>query len=354
MLSFDTVNHSVLKKVFRALVARVNRTTPRCPIDEGAVRIFLAYLKSYSFNKDVWPKNDPQAAYFAEHHLPGCHFGWVQDELLQEGFYRSFASAKIGVPQGGALSGLIANILLDRADKVLMKHDDGRLVYVRYCDDMVIMHPRKGKCREYMELYSAELRKLKLLVHPAENVGTYDRRFWKTKSKRPYKWGPRGSVPWVGFVGYEVNAQGDVRVRKSSLEKEMQKQFNTVQEVMDAIENHPRASHRTIEESVAGRLIQMSVGNVQLHTYQTTESEMCWVNGFHLLTDNKYSRIQMKRLDACRNSLLWRLRKRLNRDIEGTDSPGRSQQRQIVYHGKPFSYYYHAIEKPKRPSGGPT
>jgi hypothetical protein len=349
---YDTVNHSVLKRAFKALVAKVNRANPEQPISEAAVRVFMAYLESYSFNKNVLPLNNPKGNYFAERRMSGCYFAWVEEELKRCGAYRSFKRAKIGVPQGGALSGLIANILLDKVDKALITRRDAHLTYVRYCDDMIIMHPRKRKCQEYMEVYETELKKLKLLPHPAKEVTVYNREFWDAKSKKPYKWGPQGFVPWVGFVGYEVNAEGDVRVRKSSLAKEMQKQYDTVQEVVRAITGEPRASHRTIEESVANRLIQMSVGRVRLHNFQTVENELCWVNGFECLTDNKYSRIQMKRLDACRNRLLWRLRKHLM-GVEETESTTRSKARQIVKYRKPFSYYYHAIEKGREASGDP-
>jgi hypothetical protein len=224
-----------------------------------------------------------------------------------------------------------------------MENADRDLTYVRYCDDMIMMHPRKGKCIKYMRAYQAELSKLKLLPHIASAV-VYGPEFWQTKSKEPYKWGPRGRVPWIGFVGYEINAAGDVRVRKSSLVKEMQKQYRTVQEVVRYIKDRPRASRKTIEESVAGRLIQMSVGRVRLHDVQTARGELCWVNGFPLLTDNQDSRTQMKRLDACRNSLLRRLRKRLEA-IEESEIVRRVEPRQRIYRGKPFSYYYHAIEK---------
>ena len=349
---FDTVNHSVLKKAFNGLVAKVNRATPEQPVSEAAVRVFMAYLESYSFNKNVWPLNNPKTNYFSDRRMSGCYFAWVEDELRRCGAYSSFKNAKIGIPQGGALSGLIANILLDRVDKALTKRFDGDLTYVRYCDDMIIMHPRKRKCGEYMEAYETELMKLKLLPHPAKEVRVYNREFWEAKSKQPYKWGPRGSVPWVGFVGYEVNAGGDVRVRKSSLAKEMQKQYDTVQEVVRAIKGQPRASHKTIQESVTNRLIQMSVGRVRLHNFQTVENELCWVNGFERLTDNKYSRIQMKRLDACRNRLLWRLRKHLM-GVEGAEPAAKSETRQIVKYRKPFSYYYHAIEKPREAPGDP-
>lgn len=340
---YDTVNHSLLKKAFKKLVAKVSRAHSEGPLSKEAVRVFMAYLDSYSFNKNVLPLNDPMGNYFADRRMPGCKFAWVENELKVDA-YRSLKNAKIGVPQGGALSGLIANILLDRVDKELVKQSDARLTYVRYCDDMIVMHENKQKCEQYLELYEAELKKMKLLPHEAKEVTVYNKEFWQSKSKRPYQWGPRGFVPWVGFVGYEVNAVGEVRVRKSSLAKEMQKQYETVLEVVRAIESRPRVSHKTIQESVANRLIQMSVGRARLHNFRTMDNELCWVNGFQLLTDNKYSRIQMKRLDACRNRLLWRLAKHLM-GVERTDSPGKGASRQLVKYRKPFSYYFHAIEK---------
>ena len=214
-----SVNHTVLKKAFKKLVAKVDRANPERPISEAAVRVFMAYLKSYSFNKNVWPLNSPKNPYFAKHHKRDCKFAWVDDDLKKCGVYQSFSNAKIGVPQGGALSGLIANILLDQIDKAIVRHCDKNLMYVRYCDDMIIMHPRKRLCKKYTEIYQAELKKLKLLPHKPNEARAYNREFWEAKSKQPYKWGPQGLVPWVGFVGYEVNAGGDVRVRKSSLKK---------------------------------------------------------------------------------------------------------------------------------------
>lgn len=341
---YDTVNHTVLKKAFKRLVSKANRDDPSRPISDAAIRIFLAYLDSYKFNRNVLPLNGEKSDYFSSRRMTGCYFGWVGDELKREGVYRSFNNAKIGVPQGGALSGLIANILLDRVDKALMRCADGPLFYARYCDDMIMMHPRKGKCRKYMQLYESELRKLKLLPHDATSVQSYGSGFWQVKSKRPYKWGPRGTVPWIGFVGYEISADGDIRVRKSSLKKEMQKQYDTVQEVMGRIEEKPRASRKTIAESITNRLIQMSVGRIRLHNYTDSESELCWVNGFRLLNNNKHTRIQMRRLDACRSRLLRRLTKRLEA-IEEPESPPKGKQRQLIYYGKPFSYYYHALEK---------
>jgi hypothetical protein len=60
----------------------------------------------------------------------------------------------------------------------------------------------------------------------------------------------------------------------------------------------------------------------------------------------------MRRLDACRSRLLQWLKKYLM-GVEGVEPTAKSKQRQLVYYGKPFSYYYHAIEKPRDTSVDP-
>ena len=55
----------------------------------------------------------------------------------------------------------------------------------------------------------------------------------------------------------------------------------------------------------------------------------------------------MRRLDACRNRLLRTLAKHLDRIEQPEITADAKPSRQIVYYGKPFSYYYSVIEKPK-------
>src|SRR5690606_23185890 len=101
-------------------------------------------------------------------------------------------------------------------------------------------------------------------------------------------------------------------VRKSSLLKEMKKQFRVVGDLKLILKDtHCRSSKGSIYESVASRLIGMSVGRVTLWNYKQIVNEMCWVSGYRLLSDNKYLRIQLKRLDSSRNRLLLKLRKLL-------------------------------------------
>ncbi|MBP7830374.1 MAG: hypothetical protein KA248_10695 [Kiritimatiellae bacterium] len=344
---FDTVNHSVIKKAFKRMAVRADRHNGVMHSREME-RVFFAYLASYRFNKHVAPLVKKGQAYFDQFDIPDGNFGNVQETLKNAGIYRSFNNARFGIAQGGALSGFIANLVLHEADDAMLRDDDLDLLYVRYCDDMIIMHPNRQKCRSYMRRYERALRRLKLLPHDSTSTPAYGKAFWDQKSKPPYSWSASAGIPWIGFVGYEINVGGDIRVRKRSLVREMRKQYATVREVLGALRPRlPRATNKTIEESITNRLIQMSVGKVRLHNYDKVQNELCWVSGFRLLNDNKYSRIQLKRLDRCRNRLIRKIGHQLRRTPAREPPPkgGSGRNRQLVYYGRPFSYYHQALKK---------
>jgi len=168
--------------------------------------------------------------------------------------------------------------------------------------------------------------------------------FWKEKSKLPYQWS-NTNFHWISFVGYEIRYDLSIRVRKKSLEKEMEKQFDVIDKVRIAIGRNCRKNAKGIEESAINRLIGMSVGKIKLWNYKEAKNEMCWTAGFPEVNDNKYSRLQMRRLDSCRNRLIRKLVKELRVMPALKDKTKKVANRPIVYYGKPFSYYYHMIEK---------
>ncbi len=354
MKFFDTVNHTLIKKIFSQLFNRkgMGNHSPKDLAD--AKRILNDYLESYTFNKSVLPLNHKQA-HFDKFHIPKGEYAWVGKELIANGHYKRLSSAKIGIPQGGALSGLIANAVLHSIDKKISSLQDGNLLYLRFCDDMLIIHPHREKCQQAFQLYLSGLQSKKLIVHDPV-AAPYDtaKKFWSEKSKSCYRWGNESGMgsPWIGFVGYEVHYQGHIRVRKSSLLKEMKKQFRVVGDLKKILKDpHCRSGKGSIYESVASRLIGMSVGRINLWNYQQIPNEMCWVSGYKLLTDNKYSRIQLKRLDSSRNRLLLKLRLMISKMGSDDSSISKPNQRssEPIYYGFPFSYYYQALKnKPDR------
>jgi hypothetical protein len=338
----DSVNYKIALRRFKKLFIR-KLSGKRC--DKRAKRIFISYLNSYNFYYCVYKLNDNEG-YFRKKGVSVGEFEWVEKEIRK--IYSDKEITEIGIPQGGALSGLIANIVLDYADRKILKLNDKNLLYVRYCDDMIMMHTDKEKCDVALNKYMKALRKLGLFPYEVKNE-PYSKDFWSSKSKGPYEWGEK-NVPWVGFVGYEINKSGEIRVRKKSLKKEKDKQKKLVDNVLSAIsDDNLKSSKNTVIESTMNRLIGMAVGRVELWNYKNYKNDMCWAKGFNLLNDNKYSRAQVKSLDRSRNKNLMRLRKALKEiDDSGVKKKAKEITRVIEYYGKPFSYFYQVVEKNSR------
>jgi retron-type reverse transcriptase len=133
---YDSVNHNMIKRSFKGFIKSAKKSYPGLSC-LSAIRIFESYLKSYPFVHHSLPLNKDQS-FFEKFHIQNGEFEWIDKELNEKHYYKSMYRERIGVPQGGALSGLIANIVLDYADKKVLEFDDGKLLYIRYCDDMIL------------------------------------------------------------------------------------------------------------------------------------------------------------------------------------------------------------------------
>lgn len=357
---YDSVNHKIIIEKFDSLISKARAKHHNLEL-ELPINIFKEYLNSYSFNHDVKSLNN-DTSYWEKFNIPKGEFEWIEKDLSELKYYENIENERIGVPQGGALSGLIANIVLDDVDKKLI--NDPNLLYLRFCDDMIIMHPDKDKCKKAKQVYISALKDLKLVPHKFSDDLIADREktnshlskitlapFWQVKSKGPYKWDnvKNAGFPWIGFVGYEIHYKGYIRVRRNSLKKELSKQYKIVVQIQDAIRKSRRVSSGTIAESAINRLLGMSVGRVKLWNFNKIESEMCWKNGFRELNRNKYSVKQIKQLDRNRNKLYSRLKKELKELCQESDEenlPRKNRKNsEIVKYEKPFSYYYQIMER---------
>lgn len=348
---YDTVNQKIVLQLFDPLIntaisnySDLNFDIPR--------RIFESYLKSFAFNIDIPQPSDNE--YWASYKIPNGNFGWIdENELLKH--YTNISGERIGVPQGGALSGLIANIYLNQADIELSKID---VFYLRFCDDMIIIAKDFVTCNKAKDIYEKELNILKLFPHKFKTSSQLSNikngkinlaEFWKGKSKGPYKWGKveENAFPWIGFVGYEIDYKGNIRVRKRSLMKELNKQKVIIREIKNAIKIGMRKPKGTAIESAINRLIGMSVGRIGLDNFDEVSTDMCWKNGFRQLTINEHSIRQIKQLDRNRSKLYYRLLNEIEEPslVFNEDSGG--EEREFVRYDKPFSYYHQIIERQK-------
>jgi hypothetical protein len=343
---YDTVNHAVVKKEFLKLLKKAKKDYPHLSFS-CAERIFYSYLKSYTFPAKVYLLND-DVKYWKKHNIPKGRFEWVEDDLIKLRTCKSKLSLKemnIGVPQGGALSGLIANIVLNSVDQKLLPKLGDNVLYLRYCDDMILFTTNKRTCRRIFKRYNRNLERLKLIPHQVDRHLAFGKKeFWKKKSKAPYKWDKTTGSDWIGFVGYEINRAGSIRIRKASFVKEKTKQVKVVKDLFRELKDKTRLPNGSIERSFINRLIAMSVGRITLWNHSIIPNELCWVNGFKRLNDNEYVATQIKNLDRCRNKQIYKAKKAL-RELEHTGiihGPKDSDIESFVeYYGMPFSYYYH-------------
>lgn len=351
---FDTVQHNHIKKVLDNLALTVENKIG-ISIDPTAIKIFNLFLDSFSFQENILQLDKK---WFKENKLPFGKFKWVEESLDKEFGKNYTLTQRIGVPQGNAISCFIANLILHDVDSKI-KEFNKDLFYIRYCDDMIIMHEDEKICIEGLKLFMNEIANNYLLYHPAKDFVDYSsktvkQKFWKSKSKMPFQWGDpnlnKKNVPWVSFVGYQIDYFGRIRVRKSTLKKEIKKQILETQKIIKSLGKFNHKKNVTDENSrlaknqivfrLKQKLISMAVGRVTIHNHKLPlQQGLCWTNGFKELYLNKISSKQLRHLDRARHLQIGRISKELaiiTKEVENSNFP---EDLKKIFFGSAFSYY---------------
>jgi hypothetical protein len=341
---FDCINHKTIESTFNDFVQNANENC-----DSKAVNIFNEYLNSYAFNIDVNPLNSSD--FFKEKKLNDAYFEWVEEDLKNYFYGETLNNERIGVPQGGALSCLIANLIMHSVDDfVLTGNYKNDICYLRFCDDMIILTNSQEDCNQALNNYMEELNRLLLLAHKPTEIFYYNKSFFnQTKSKSPYKWGfkkDEKEIPWISFVGYQIRWDGCIRARKKSIIKEIEKQKKEAEEVLKAIHSHDKEnlnnhSRKSLKQQVyalENRLISMSAGRVKMYNYKTVSNSLCWTNGFKKVSNHFTSKTQLRLLDKNRNKQLYRVKKELQELVKMSENPDLLIPPNKFF-GAPFSYY---------------
>ena len=88
---------------------------------------------------------------------------WLSAGVLEEG---RFTRSEEGTPQGGVISPLLANIYLDRFDRVWTKRFSHLGKLTRYADDFVVVCQHRHQAKTALEAVQRILAKLHLKTHP--------------------------------------------------------------------------------------------------------------------------------------------------------------------------------------------
>lgn len=244
---YDIFNHDVIVHCFEDLFEEAKQKDGAIDSDfDGLRRVIRAYLKSFNYPEHVMGNNGNAEFWKGQINRrksdkcpnPVCRFKWVDEETFvssgcytEEEFKKAKTQGKLGIPQGGALSGIIVNVLMRMVDKPIVGPQDPSRLFIRYCDDILLMHTDKQRCEDYLDTYYQQLIDYKLIPHPRKDVADCkigaktSAALWHFKSKNVYLWGSGAgnASDWVAFVGYEMRRTGEIRVRKDKIDAEIKR-----------------------------------------------------------------------------------------------------------------------------------
>ena len=332
---FDVIDHRVAWKAFQRLARGMK-------VDRPAKRVVQKYLDTYTSTETLLKGSKAASRKACEEYVSK-----IKDVL-------GARTGEVGVPQGGAISMLVANWVLDVADRNVERWADGDLFYARFCDDIVIVHPDRRKCRAALGRYLRSLERLLLPYHPIVDGISYGRAFYETKSKGPYCWrshqtsDERGVSPWVSFLGNQIRFDGDVRVRQESIDRHVtalkaeRRKFlgllHAAQREGSGVTMRKGTKRHPVTRSGAVQAMMKSMvskGVGYLRSGPFAAGDMCWMSAFPDICGSACER-QLRQLDAMRADILYPLQK---------------QSGSTHYTGRPASYHGF-LERVARPAVG--
>ena len=248
---FDIIDHQVVLECFDRLAGIAAKDNPG--LDMSTARTLLqSFMDSYSFPANVKALNNDTTFWqklLGDNWNEGTEykFEWIEEWMVNE----PENATSIGIPQGASISAVITNMVLSSVDEPIVSKPDSERLFVRYCDDIVIMHTSQAECMALTDQYRQSLETHHLLYHPFKNIDTFAERkcYWDCKSKNPFLWGegqdPKSAAKWIGFLGFEISHKGDVRVRKSTIAKKSDKLYRAAKLVLNA--PNPDSHDRRLE-----------------------------------------------------------------------------------------------------------
>ncbi|WP_159434824.1 hypothetical protein [Rubritalea squalenifaciens] len=346
---FDCVHHAVAKDALDRAVKLLGARNSSVTIDKRSRKIFEAYLKCYSFSNDV--KKAESTLQRKEKNKKAVYKWPLENDTGSEGpyylkyFYDRPMQARIGIPQGGAHSCLIANLILDLADKetllALSSFDEDSL-YLRFCDDIIILTQTTEAADKSFEVYTRSLEFLRLPHHKAVVLEGYGKKFFEeSKTKVAFKWNHQVTeedYPWVQFLGYQIRYDNYLRVRPSSIRKHKRKMENLYFGLRNSLKDKDKkVSSRRVLYRFNSKVWAFSSGRVNIYLPNTKPLPMCWCSGFTKLANHLHDTRQIRSLDKHVDKYRRRMKKFLKKSTGGAVAQKRHKHA-LRFYGSPFSH----------------
>jgi len=302
---YDCVDPQVAWAALLRVSAKAQEKQGR-KIDSRSLNVVRAYLDSYSF---------------AESAPAGAKRSWPEAELRK--LHGGELPTRLGIPQGGALSCLLVNCVLDLADKQVRA----------------------------LQVYLLTLQELRLPAHTCFQPNRDEAAFWNAKSREVYAWGldrNGGEQPWIGFLGYQVRRDGLLRIRPGTIKKQRDRITALVDETLKNLGFKPsrtggagpkqwswKRSPESILVQLHRRLTALGTGQwASAYDTERQQRDQCWAGAFNLLKGRPFVAGSLKDLDRHRERQLRRVARRLG--IATTSLPlGDSRS---SYHGQFVSH----------------
>ncbi|MGE0200712.1 MAG: reverse transcriptase domain-containing protein [Candidatus Melainabacteria bacterium] len=183
---FDTIPHNLL----------LSKISERFPSDDAFLKLIEKFLKTKIRPIEKFSAREVQA-------IRG---------KVRSGKYcrvRDIDNPNVGIPQGGILSGYLANLFLHEFDLKFTKHELFR--YVRYADDFVVMGKSEKDIRSIETWIESELQALGVTLNKKKTEIRCERDYPEISHK-----------PGFAFVGF-VFRNGTILAKQKNIERFVEK-----------------------------------------------------------------------------------------------------------------------------------
>ncbi len=164
--------------------------------------------------------------------------------VVEEGDYQA---SKLGTPQGGNLSPLLANIYLHYVldlwfEKKFKPKAIGQVQLIRYCDDFVVCCESERDAKRFLERLTQRLEQFGLEVSKEKTgIVEFGRNTWKLASRRNEK---VGGFNFLGFTHYcATSRRGKFIMGHKTSKENLRRKLREIKEWLKLIRNHVRLKY---------------------------------------------------------------------------------------------------------------